>query len=135
MTLPDTSFAYLDASAFVKLVVREAESEPLARALGDWPLRASSSVLSVEGIRACARVSEAAERRARQMIPDVTLIPPDLPLLEDAARIRPVTLRSLDAIHLATALSLGDQLGVFMAYDERLVEAAGASSLMVARPS
>jgi predicted nucleic acid-binding protein len=129
------AFAYLDASAFVKLVVREPESEALAGALEDWPRRVSSSLLVVEAVRATARVSEDASRRAERLLAGVTLIPADLGLLREAARLGPAALRALDAIHLATAVSLGSELGALFAYDERLRAAAGAAALPVESPA
>lgn len=129
------AFAYLDASAFVKLVVREPESEALAGTLEDWPRRVSSSLLVVEAVRATARVGEDASRRAERLLAGVTLIPADLGLLREAARLAPAVLRSLDAIHLATALSLGSELGAVFAYDERLRAAAGAAALPVESPA
>jgi uncharacterized protein len=130
-----SAFAYLDASAFVKLVVREPESDALVRALEDWPRRVSSSLLMVEAARAGARVSEEASRRAEALLTGVTLLPPDLDLLRSAARQGPARLRSLDAIHLATALSLGEELGAFFAYDERLRTAAEAASIRMESPA
>ncbi len=53
---------------------------------------------------------------------------------EAAARVQPTTLRSLDAVHLATALTLGPELDAFVAYDRRLTEAAEALGLRVLRP-
>jgi uncharacterized protein len=128
------SLAYLDASAFVKLVVREPESDALARALADWPRRVSSSLLVVEAVRAAARVSEEARDRADALLAGVTLLPPDLDLLHAAARLAPALLRTLDAIHLATALSLGSELGAFFAYDDRLLVAAEAARVPVESP-
>jgi predicted nucleic acid-binding protein len=131
---PERSFAYLDASAFVKLVVREPESDALVRALEEWPRRVSSSLLVVEAVRAAARVSEDASNRAEALLAGVTLLPPDLDLLRSAARLAPARLRSLDSIHLATALSLGPELGAFFAYDERLRAAAEGAGIPLENP-
>jgi predicted nucleic acid-binding protein len=128
------AFAYLDASAFVKLVIREPESDALARALEDWPRRVSSSLLVVEAVRATARVSLEASRRAEGLLSGVTLLPATLDLLRSAARLDPTGLRSLDAIHLATAMSLGAELGAFFAYDEPLRAAAGNAAIPVESP-
>jgi uncharacterized protein len=127
-------FAYLDASAFVKLVVREPESDALLRALDDWPRRVSSYLLVVEAMRATARVSQEASRRAERLLGGVTLVPPDLDLLREAARLAPAALLSLDAIHLATALSLDTELGAFFAYDERLRAAAADTAIDARAP-
>jgi uncharacterized protein len=129
------SLAYVDASAFVKLVVREPESEALVAALGAWPRRVSSALLVVEAVRASARVSDQASRRAESLLSGLTLVPVSLEVLRSAARLDPARLRSMDAIHLATALSLGDDLGVVFAYDERLRAAAAEGSLPVAAPA
>jgi predicted nucleic acid-binding protein len=128
------AFAYLDASAFVKLVVREPESDALARALEEWPRRVSSALLVVEAVRATARVSAEAVQRAERLLGGVTLLPATLDLLRSAARLAPARLRSLDAIHLATALSLGAELGALFAYDERLRAAATELQVAVEAP-
>jgi len=126
--------AYLDASAFVKLVVSEPESEALIKALGAWSRRVSSSLLAVEAVRATARVSQQAARRAEDMLAGVTLVPASLDLLRSASRLGPAELRSLDAVHLATALDLGAELGAFFAYDERLLAAAMESEIAAEAP-
>ncbi len=56
-------------------------------------------------------------------------------LLDRAGKVEPAHLRSLDAIHLASAAVLADELAAFVAYDERLTEAAARAGLPVARPS
>lgn len=66
---------------------------------------------------------------------DVALLPLDDALLDDAISLRPTGLRSLDAIHLATALSVRDEIGAFVTYDERLVVAAEDEGLSVCRPT
>lgn len=65
----------------------------------------------------------------RRASPGIALIPLDLAVLEAAAILAPIGLRSLGALHLATALSLGDDLGLVLSYDLRLVEAAAALGL------
>jgi uncharacterized protein len=135
VSAPAQPFAYLDASAFVKLVVKEPESDALVSALEDWPRRLSSALLVVEAVRASARISGEASRRAEALLAGVTLLPADLDLLRSAARLAPARLRSLDAIHLATGLSLGAELGAFFAYDERLRAAAEAATIPVQSPA
>jgi predicted nucleic acid-binding protein len=129
------TFAYLDASAFVKLVIEEPESNALVSALEEWPRRVSSTLLVVEAVRASARISEEASRRAEALLAGVTLLPADLDLLRSAARLAPARLRSLDAIHLATGLSLGAELGAFFAYDDRLRAAAEQATIPVESPA
>ena len=127
--------AYLDSSAFVKLIVAEPESESLRRALARWPQRASSVLLRAETIRALRRSGN--ERHlpaARRLLRAVRMIRIDEPLLDRAADLEPGELRTLDAIHLASALELGLDLGVLLAYDVRLKAAAQAYGLIAESP-
>src|SRR5260370_20565483 len=103
--------AHLDASAVVKLLVREAETTALRRRLGSWPRRASSALLRVELLRTVRwaglpRLMEG----ARRQLASIDLIRLDDDLIERAAEIAPSTGRSLDAIHLATALGIGSDM-------------------------
>jgi predicted nucleic acid-binding protein len=128
--------AYLDSSAFVKLVVAEAESAALRRALADWPDRASATLLRTEAVRALRRSgNEQQLGKARRLFRAVRMIRVDEPLLDRAGELEPVELRSLDAVHLAAALQLGSDLGVLLAYDSRLLKAAEARGIPVQSPS
>jgi predicted nucleic acid-binding protein len=129
------SAAYLDTSAFVKLVVAEPESTALARFLRRWPSRASSALLRAEALRALGRFGQQQAGAARQLFGGLHLIAMDDALLDRAGELRPWTVRSLDAVHLAAALSLGSDLGVVVTYDERLAEAARIQGLDVAAPA
>ena len=127
----------LDSSALVRLVLDEPESAALER----WLIsRAPSSVTAsdlvrVELIRAVARAAPAGVPRARMLLAGVDLVPITRDLLETAADLGPPSLRSLDALHLATALSLGSALDAFVVYDERLARAATEAGLPVVAPS
>jgi predicted nucleic acid-binding protein len=132
--MPETRVAYLDASAFVKLVKDEPESAALGAALETWPRKSSSALLEVEGPRAARRTNPLAYDAARALIGGVELIEIDADIRRAAAALPDPDLRSLDAIHLATALSLGDRCGAFFAYDERLIAAARAHGLSVTVP-
>jgi len=79
--------------------------------------------------RACSRHPNRYVEDAREWLRDVALLP-----LDDATSLEPPRLRSLDAIHLATALSVRDDVGAFLTYDERLAEAAERHGLPVAAP-
>ena len=125
---------YIDSSALVKLVVPEPESDALRAELAGWDRNVSSALARVEVVRACARVDDKAGRIAEQIVGALDLIALDERVLEEAALLRPVELRSLDSIHLASALLLGDALGVALVYDERLLEAMQATGLPVAAP-
>jgi len=127
--LPD----YLDTSAFIKLVRSEPESPALRQELAGRELL-SSALLTVEGRRAARRYGDLAARRANAALAAITLIPLDEPILDAAAALDPAELRSLDALHLATAVSLGKQLERLYCYDLRLTDAAQALGIQVSRP-
>ena len=128
------TIAYLDSSALVKLVVPEPESDPLRTELAEWEHRVSSALARVEVVRACARVDAKARRTAEQVVDALDLISVDDAVLREASRLEPVELRSLDAIHVASALVLGADLGVAIVYDDRLAQAMGAAGIATAAP-
>jgi predicted nucleic acid-binding protein len=122
--------AYLDASAFVKLVLDEPESVALDAALDDW-LWTSSALLDVDATLAVRRRDPARLDALKALLGAVRIIEIDADIRRAAGELTDPGLRSLDAIHLATALSLGDRCGAFFAYDERLITAARAHGLPV----
>jgi len=126
--------AYIDASALVKLVIPEPESDALRAELANWDRHVSSALARVEVVRACARIDAKSARAAEQIVGELDLIAVDKDVLEEAALLGPAELRSLDAIHLASALLLRDAPGVAIAYDDRLVEAMQAAGLPTATP-
>ncbi len=125
---------FLDSSAFVKVVIAERESAALTRALASAGDLVASTLLIVEAGRVAMRYDEATRVRMRGALDGVTLIPMGDEVLRLAARLEPAHLRSLDAIHLATALSLGEGLDRFYCYDGRLASAAEALGLRVSAP-
>jgi len=129
--------AYLDSSAAVKLAVAEPQSRALLEFLAAWPEYIASALIRVEVARALGRAgaSAAARRRAEETLSHIVLIGIDDDVLARAARVEPASLRSLDVIHLATAMSVGDELGAFITYDERLAHAATRATLPVESPS
>lgn len=127
--------AYLDTSAVVKLLMRERETTALRRELLHWPRRASSSFLPVELMRAIKRAGlPRLSAPARRHLAAVNLIRVDDSLLDRAGDLDPASLRSLDAIHLASALTLGSDLGVVVTYDDRMLQGAAALGLPTASP-
>lgn len=130
-----SSLLYLDSSALVKLVVAEPETPALLAFLAEWPHRVSSALARVEVVRAVRRTGAgpAVRKRAARVLARVALIRIDAPVLAAAARVAPPQLRSLDAIHLATARSLDDLAGI-VTYDERLGRAAARLRLKVWSP-
>lgn len=127
--------AYLDSSAYVKAVLREPGEAALLAELADWNGYVSSALLAVESIRACARSSAEDACEARAWLEGVSLLPLDHLILDKATELEPTVLRSLDALHLATALSIREEVGVFVTYDERLGRAAEGQGLKVIQPT
>lgn len=127
---------YLDSSALVKLILPEAESAALLESLAAWPGCVASELARVEVMRAARRSSTepAVEQRAEEVISGLHLLKIDSEILERAARLEPRGLRSLDAIHLASALSLGDDLGAIVIYDGGFAGAATTLGLRVLAP-
>ena len=127
---------YLDASALLKLVVVERESTELAAELNRWPDRVSASIVRVEVHRALHRagLSKSLHSAADTVLDGLILIRVDEPLLGRAAMFRNPQLRALDAIHLAAALSIGDDPAAFITYDARLARAAELERLTVLHP-
>ena len=125
---------YLDTSALVKLVIAEPESQALRRFLRAESQRASCTLARVEVLRAVRSHGAKATARARQVLRRVDLIQLDEDLLDDAATLDAGVLRSLDAIHLAAARTLGDELTAVVTYDGRMAAAADVLGLVVEAP-
>jgi predicted nucleic acid-binding protein len=127
---------YLDSSAIVKLVAAEEESEALFAFLRGWDERISSVLARVEVHRAIrrARGTAAERRRADRVLARIALLRIDDPILTLAVRLSPTDLRSLDAIHLATALSVTGPDSAMVTYDDRLARAATAARVRVHAP-
>lgn len=126
---------YLDTSALAKLVQTEAETRALREWLDARPdsRRVSSALARVELIRAVRAEGPEATRVATLILVELDQMPMTTDLL-DAAGALPLPLRSLDAIHLASALRLRGDLDAFVAYDKRLLTAADQMGLPVAAP-
>lgn len=128
---------YLDSSAIVKLVAPENETSSLVERLRDDPDVVSSALARVEVIRAVRRAGSGVEleQRAHAVLDRVALVPLDEGILNRAASLEPLDLRSLDAIHLATALLLRDDIAGVVTYDLRLAQAAKDVWLPVLAPT
>lgn len=127
---------YLDASALVKLVFDEEESESLAswlRECREAP-KLTSALSMVEVVRTCRRVDAATVVEATRRLAGLDQIPISTRVVALAADAGDVRLRGLDAIHLASAQLVRDDLSAFVAYDERLRSAAAAEHLEVVAP-
>ncbi len=125
---------YLDASALVKLVIRESESGALESWLEGRQEIASCTLARTEVVRAVRPEGKEAVGRARRLLGTIDLIQLDDELLDLAGELE-ASLRSLDAIHLAAALELGDELEAVVTYDARMTRAAEALGLPVVAPA
>lgn len=126
---------YLDSSAAVKLIVHEPESAAVRSWLRSHPRRVSSALIRTEILRAVRRVELGRLDQAAKALRGMTLQAIDDDVLMSAAYLGPVALRSLDAIHLATALRMADELEAIVTYDRRMIEGARALGLPVASPA
>jgi uncharacterized protein len=128
---------YLDSSALVKLVQREAESDALRRFLrrrrADQLV--TSTLARVEVVRAVLAGGPLAVAQARRQLSRLDQIVLNPELLDRAATLAPaLKLRSLDAIHLAAAQVTGDELRAVVTYDQRMTDAARSLALTVETP-
>jgi predicted nucleic acid-binding protein len=127
---------YLDSAAVVKLVHAEAESAALRGWLDErsetgW---ISSVLTEIESFRALARYAPNAVPMLPSVLDQIELISLDPPIRILAQIARPATVRSLDAIHLGTALDVRHALTSFVTYDKRLLDAAIAAGLQADSP-
>lgn len=127
---------YLDSSALLKLLFQEQESD----ALQDWltagadSSTVSSELAKVEVLRASRRLDPDSLPAARVLLGQLDLVPLAGGVIEQATQLGDPLLRSLDALHLASAMALGASLSAFVAYDHRLFEAARDAGLDAHRP-
>ncbi|WP_322756587.1 type II toxin-antitoxin system VapC family toxin [Frankia sp. Cas3] len=127
---------YLDSSAIVKLVRQESETDALRAWLAANPMPLTASALArTEATRALIRTEPAALPVLRAVFAVLHQKPITDAVLDAAATLPDAMLRSLDAIHLATAEELAPALTWFVAYDKRLVQAARSRGLPVASPT
>ena len=128
---------YLDSAAIVKLVHAEPESPALRRWLDQraetgW---ISSVLAEIESFRALARYAPGAVYRLPAVLDQIDLIDLDQRIRILARAVQPVIVRSLDAIHLGTALQSRTVLTSFVTYDQCLLDAAQAAGLPVDSPT
>jgi predicted nucleic acid-binding protein len=126
---------YVDTSAAVKLVVKERETA----ALRAWCERhdgqlVASDLTRTELLRATRRSAPDRVTQARAVLETLTLLSLPTDLFERAADLEPALLRTLDAVHLAAAMALGDDLEGIVTYDERFAGAAEAHGIPVVTP-
>jgi predicted nucleic acid-binding protein len=129
---------YLDTSALVKLVANEPESAALrtylsARTDEGW---FTAALTRTELIRAVSRTGDrSAVEHARTILASLDLVALTDRLLDTAATVAPASLRTLDAIHLAAAMTAGPRLDALVTYDDRMATAVRDAGLMLAQPA
>jgi predicted nucleic acid-binding protein len=125
---------YLDSSAIVKLAVREPESLALRRYLRRRQPLVSSALARTEVLRALLPAGDEAVARGRSVLQRLDLVRVNDRILNGAGLLRPPEVRSLDAIHLATAQELGDELTALVTYDGRMATIAGGLGYRIVQP-
>ena len=125
---------YLDSSALVKLVVREPESAALRRYLRRRRPLVSSALARTEVLRALLPAGPDALARGQEVLRRLDLVRVNDTLLSAAGVLPPNELRSLDALHLATARHLGSELRAVVTYDARMAAAGQSLGLRVVQP-
>jgi uncharacterized protein len=129
------SAAYIDTSALVKLFKAERETEAFRAALADWPVQVASELVRVEVICTARRLGDPdVLQHASDALELINLIPISPEIIELATAAHTPPLRAMDAIHLATALSMRDDLGAIFVYDNDLHAAAHAHHLNALAP-
>jgi predicted nucleic acid-binding protein len=125
---------YVDPSALAKLIQHEPETAALTRWLATrrWVI---SDLHRTELRRAARRAGPSAATRAELLLVELDTIALTGDRFDDAGRLEPSRLRSLDALHLVAAQALGRDLAGIVAYDGRLLDAAGNLGMATASPS
>lgn len=126
---------YLDSSAIVKLAVAEPESAALRRHLRRRRPLVSSALARAEVVRALLPAGPSAVAAGRSALADIELARINDRVLTAAATLEPAELRTLDAIHLATAQRFGSELGQLVTYDDRMIAAAARLGIRTASPA
>jgi hypothetical protein len=118
----------------VKLIVAEPETAALRSFLAKHSTFVSSRLTAVEVARALARAGIEVDDALERVLSGIHQVAIGEPILAAASRLRPPSLRTLDAIHLSTAMAAGSDIAVLVSYDRRLTEAAAAAGIPTASP-
>lgn len=127
--------SYLDSSAIVKLAVMDPQTPALRRYLARRRPLVSSALARTEVGRALLPFGDQATQHGVDVLTRIDLVRINDRVLTDAGTLLPLELRSLDAIHLATARLFGDSLAKVITYDDRLAEAARSLGFTVVAPA
>ena len=124
---------YLDTSALVKLVAQERESGDLREFIAGHEL-VTSLIARTELVRAVARKHERLIEQAEDILAELAYIAVNRLTTSAAAWVQPWSLRSQDALHMASAARMNASLKALVTYDRRMIQAAGRAGLPVASP-
>ena len=127
--------AFCDSSALVKLIVDEPESAALRQSLGAYSHVLASELAEVEVPRAVRRRDPGRVVLAQRLLRNLDTVALDQSVIQRAASLDPVELRSMDSVQLACALQIAPLDPVFIAYDERIIRAASAAGLRTLAPA
>lgn len=126
---------YFDTLALAKLILEERGSSDLRDFVTDSNVEVvSSEIAEVELIRAVMRTDERLMDTVLEILPQTVLLPISTPIRLRASQLPPSSLRSLDALHLATAIEIQPHLQAFVSYDQRLLDSAAEAGLSVFSP-
>lgn len=132
---------YVDTSALLKLLVREAESAAIERELLTWSDLATSVITEVELPRAVARAREERPEAVidgsvvlQGVLASAAIVPLEEPMVTAARKVKPVHVGALDAIHIASALAFGKELAGVATYDKRMQDALQPLGVRVIAP-
>jgi len=125
---------YVDSSALVKLVLPEAESSSMIEFTAKFDTLVTSTIGAIEFRRAVKRHYAQQLWAVERVLAEMTILELSHEVRRTAELLEPTILRTLDAIHLASALVIREELEAFVAYDERLLEAARLAGIPTASP-
>jgi uncharacterized protein len=126
---------YVDTSALLKLLRPDEHSLAFASYVDGHADMVSSTLLAIELRRGVLRSAPRALPRVDLLLSRVELIGMEAPVVESASRLPDPMLRTLDAIHVATAVLLRDDIEALVSYDQRMLDAAASHGLPVASPA
>lgn len=125
---------YVDSSALVKLVLPEAESSSMIEFTAKFDTLVTSTIGAIEFRRAVKRHYAQQLWAVERVLAEMTILELSHEVRRTAELLEPTILRTLDAIHLASALLVRDELEAFVGYDERLLEAARLAGIPTVSP-
>ncbi len=125
---------YVDTSSVLKLLVDETHSTAMREWFAGHEAVWSSQLLRTEALRAARRLG-VTDEAVEEVLAGISLILPSAATFGVAGGLEPQSLRSLDALHLATALELGGDLEGLVAYDRNMIDGARAASVPVLSPT